>query len=305
MKKLKAEQLIARLKEFDSSITVCGDTTLSIDGFSSIYSYREGSLTWMKNGGDADISPVEKLTAVILGPDVSVNSSLSIHTSNPKYLFFKALEYMDDSSHESMIQPTAVIAKNAKLSAHVSIGHYSVIGAHAVIGENTVIGHHVVIGDHTVIGRNCHIKSGAVIGERGFGYSKHEGEYTPVPHYGKVILGNFVDVGSQTCIDRGTLEDTVIEDGVKIDNLCHIAHNVRIDRDCMIIANASIGGSVHVEQGSYIALCATVLNQKTIGKGSVVGMSSVVTKDIPPESVCAYSPARVLRQRTESDRQKY
>lgn len=114
-----------------------------------------------------------------------------------------------------------------------------------------------------------------------------------------------MQIGSNTCIDRRTIDDTVIGDGVKIDNLCHIAHNVVIGKNCCIITNASIAGSVQIGDGSYIAINASILNQKKIGDEALIGVGAVVTNDIPPNTVCAFSLARVIRERTRADKEKY
>lgn len=303
MMEIKAQELFEYLKKYDCNISMEGNGDYVIKGISSLNNYKKGSLTWIKKGGC--VSQISKVNAVILDKDAEIEADIKFYSINPKHVFFMAAELLDGRKKNVGISPTAIVAKTAKLAMDVSVGNYSCIGENVVIGQGTTIGEHVVISDNTVIGSNCIIKSGAIIGERGFGYSKAENKYFAVPHFGRVVIGDDVDIGNNTCIDRGTIDDTVIGNGVKIDNLCHIAHNVIIDENCCIIANSSIAGSVHIGRNSYIALSASILNQKEIGEGALVGMGAVVTKDIPEEMVCAFSPAKVIRKRTSVDKEKY
>lgn len=303
MKTVKAIELLNFLKTYGNDIEMIGDAETLITGISSLKNYKKNSLTWMKES--LQESTEQRIDAVVLLNGIDINAAVKFYSANPKFFFFKAAEFLMDKEKKAKVMPTAVIAESADLAWGVSVGHYTCIGENVKIGENTQIESHVVIGDNTIIGSNCNIKAGAVIGGRGFGYSKENGEYYPVPHFGRVIIGNFVDIGSNTCIDRGTIDDTVIGDGVKIDNLCHIAHNVVVGKNCCIITNASIAGSVQIGDGSYIAINASILNQKKIGDDALIGVGAVVTNDIPPSAVCAFSPARVIRERTEADRNKY
>ncbi len=143
------------------------------------------------------------------------------------------------------------------------------------------------------IGRNCIIKSGAVIGEIGFGYSVNEsGENFRIPHFGSVVIGDNVEIGgANTTIERGgTIEDTIIEKGVKIDDLCQISHNAHIGENTKIITNTSIYGSVKVGKNCYIST-SIIRNQLTIGDNVVVGMGSVVLKDVGDNLIAYGNPA--------------
>ncbi len=147
-----------------------------------------------------------------------------------------------------------------------------------------------------VIGYKSIIHSGTIIGTDGFGYFMEQDQYRKIPHFGGVWIGKYVEIGANTCIDRGTLDDTMIEDGVKIDNLCHIAHNVQIGKNSLIIACSLLGGSCRIGKGGYVAPGAIVKNQVTVGENSVIGMGAVVTKDIRAGVIAAGIPARVLRE---------
>lgn len=305
MNTVKAFELYNFMKRFGNDVSLVGDEEAKITGISSLANYKEGSLTWIKPGTDIGENQKVALTAVVLSKEIDVSASVKFYVNNPKFFFFKAAELLVGSSNNAVIAPSAVLSESAKIGKGVSIGPYSCIGKNTVIGENTQIGSHVIIENDVIVGNNCCIKSGAIIGGKGFGYSKVDDLYFPIPHYGGIVIGNYVDIGSNTCIDKGTLDNTIIKDGVKIDNLCHIAHNVIIEENCCIVANTTIGGSVKISKGSYVGISASIQNQKKIGTGSIVGMGAVVTKDVLENHVVAFSPARVIRKRTQTDFEKY
>jgi len=143
------------------------------------------------------------------------------------------------------------------------------------------------------IGQRVRIGAGARIGFDGFGYEKNEdGVWEHFPHRGGVKIGDDVDIGKNTCIDRGTLGDTVIGDGTKIDNLVHVAHNVKIGRNCMIIALTCIGGGVIIEDNSYVGIGSSIRDQVKIGEKAFVGMGAVVVKDVEENVTVVGNPAR-------------
>lgn len=147
------------------------------------------------------------------------------------------------------------------------------------------------------IGCNTIIHSGVVIGTDGFGYFDNEdGLHEKVEHFGGVSIGDNVEIGANTCIDRGTLDDTYIGNNVKIDNLCHIAHNVTIEENSMVIALSMLGGSSTLKKNVYIAPGVMVMNQVTIGERSLAGMGAVVIKDVQNNKVVIGVPAKELRE---------
>lgn len=166
----------------------------------------------------------------------------------------------------------------------------------STIGDNVTLGHNVVIHDKVVIGDNVVIGSNTVIGGEGYGYVKDlTGSLLKFPHIAGVIIGDNVEIGSNTAIDRGSLKDTVISEGVKIDNLVHIAHNVFVGSHTHIIANSMIAGSVQIGSGCWIAPSVNILEHLQIGDNATIGVGSVVTKNIPSEEVWTGSPARELK----------
>jgi UDP-3-O-[3-hydroxymyristoyl] glucosamine N-acyltransferase len=148
-----------------------------------------------------------------------------------------------------------------------------------------------------IIGENCEICKTAVLGNDGFGFEPDEnGDLVFFPHFGDVKVGNNVRIGSHTCVDRGNLNDTIICDNVKIDNLVHIAHNVKIEKNTLVVAGSVICGSVNIGENCFIGANSTIREHLTIGNNVIVGMGSVVTKNIPDGEIWAGNPAKFLKK---------
>lgn len=145
------------------------------------------------------------------------------------------------------------------------------------IGDESIIENNITIQGTVSIGNNCIIHFGAVIGTAGYGlFLLKDGAPQKVEHFGGVTIGNNVEIGANTCIDRGSIDDTFIESNTKIDNFCHIAHNVRIEESCMLVAESLICGSARINKKSHVAPGAIVKNQKTVGSELLIGMGAVV-----------------------------
>jgi UDP-3-O-[3-hydroxymyristoyl] glucosamine N-acyltransferase len=195
------------------------------------------------------------------------------------------------------LHPTAVVDSSATLADSCSVGANAVIGAGSSIGANTIIGPNVVIGANVRIGARSIVGPGSVLGFDGFGYTRHpDGTAERFPHFGGVLVGDDVEIGSNTSVDRGTLGDTVIEDGAKIDNLVHIAHNVRVGADAYVIAHAMIGGSTTIGARAWIAPNVAVRDGIVIGDDALVGLGSVVTKSVGDGQTVAGSPAMPIAE---------
>ncbi len=198
-----------------------------------------------------------------------------------------------------------LLAKNPKLSfinvmkeffydrKRKDIHPSAVIGENVFIGAGTVIHANVVIYDGVKIGKNCKIKAGAVIGGHGFGYVQNEHEeWIHFPHIGTVILGDDVEVGSNTCIDRGTLNDTIIHNGVKIDNLVQVGHNVIVGKNTIITSCSIIGGTTKIGVNCWIAPNVSIIDNINIGDNVFVGLGAVVVKDVSDNTRVKGTPAK-------------
>ena len=164
-----------------------------------------------------------------------------------------------------------------------------------IIGNDCIIGANTHIQKGSIIGNRVIIRSNVTIGNWGFGFVKDEkGNNINFPHYGSVVIEDDVQIGSSTCVDRGSLGDTIIKKGVKIDNLVHVAHNVVIGENSLIIACTMIGGSTSIGDNCWVAPSVTLRNGITIGENSTLGMGCLVTKDIPANVTVTGSPAILL-----------
>jgi UDP-3-O-[3-hydroxymyristoyl] glucosamine N-acyltransferase len=212
------------------------------------------------------------------------------------------------------VAATARIGKGARLGQQISVGEYAVIGADAKIGDLAVIGPHVVIGDGAEIGERARLNpgvtiyAGATIGARnlihagarigcdGFGYVFRDGAHQKIPHVGRCIIGDDVEIGANTTIDRGSIDDTIVGQGTKIDNLVHIAHNVRIGEKCLIMAQVGVAGSVTVGDGAILAGQAGVSGHLSIGAGARIAAQAGIFGDIPAGESWSGYPARPHRE---------
>lgn len=212
------------------------------------------------------------------------------------------------------VHPTAVVAEDAVVDADVCIEAYAIVGAGARIAAGCWIGSHSVVGDGAQLGagtrlypqvtiypgarlgERCAVHSGARIGSDGFGYVFHDGAHQKIPHVGGCIIGNDVEIGANSAIDRGSIDQTVIGDGTKIDNLVHVAHNVRIGRLCLLAAQVGIAGSVRVEDGVMMGGQVGVSGHHTIGARAVLTAQAGVFSDIPGGETWGGFPARPHRQ---------
>lgn len=196
------------------------------------------------------------------------------------------------------IHPSAFIDPGATLAPDVSIGAFACIGEGAVIGAGVRIAEHCVIGRHAQIGagtrlsarvtvadgcrlgERCIVHPGAVIGADGFGFAPHQGQWIKIEQLGGVQIGNDVEIGANTCIDRGALQDTVLEDGVKLDNLVQIGHNVRVGKHTAMAGCAGVAGSAIIGAHCTVGGGAIVLGHLTLADGVHISAASVVTRSI-------------------------
>ena len=217
---------------------------------------------------------------------------------------------------EAGVHPTAVVGRGATWQEPVAIGPHACLGREVQLGRNVRIGEGCVLGDGvavgddtqlfpgvtlypgTALGKRVIVHAGAVLGSDGFGYipGKAGGGHRKIPHVGRCLIGDDIEIGANTCIDRGSVDDTVIGSGTKIDNLVHIAHNVRIGARCLIMAQAGIAGSCQVEDDVIIAGQTGIADHITIGHGARLLVQSGIIADIPAEGTVSGYPARPHRE---------
>ena len=225
----------------------------------------------------------------------SQNKSLIVVT-NPKICLIKVGHQFFVDKLNPGIHSTSYIHPNAKTGETLYVGANSSIGE-CTIGNNVTIYPNVVINDKVIIGNHVTIKSGAILGFDGFGYERDESDnLVKFPQLGKLIIQDHVEIGSNTCIDKGSLSDTIIGFNTKINNLCHIAHNVVIGKNVVVTAQVNISGSTTIEDDVWIAPNASLRGHQRIGQGATIGMGAVVTKNVPSGETWIGNPARKLKK---------
>lgn len=193
------------------------------------------------------------------------------------------------------------IAAGAVLESDVELGDGCVIEANAVIGRGVILGNQVTVGanasvSHAIVGDRVVIYPGARIGQPGFGFAPNAGVPVKVPQLGRVIIGNDIEIGANTCVDRGSGHDTVIESGTMIDNQVQIGHNVLIGQGCVIVAQVGISGSTELEPYVQIGGQAGLTGHLTIGRGAKIAAGSGVFRDVPAGLTVCGAPAEPMKE---------
>lgn len=304
--------IVGILKIIPSRVT--GNPNLEIKGLSSFDDAGPHDLTFACDGAYLSRINETKAGAVLvpesfaLEPDVSIDCVL-LKTEHPKLSFFRILELLyPEKPLVPQIHARAVFGNNVTLGkgirvdANVIIGHNVTIGDHVHIMANGVIGDECSLGDHTIIkpnvtlmagsilGHHVIVHPGSVIGSDGFGFAPNAGTHEKLIHTGHVEIGNHVEIGACNTIDRGTLGVTLLGNGVKTDNLVHIAHNVKIGENTLVVAQVGIAGSTWVGKNVIIAGKAGISGHLTIGDSVIVGPYAGVSKDVPAKQIVSGIP---------------
>ena len=218
-----------------------------------------------------------------------------IVSDNPRLSMAKVIDNYFRSPSECLISGTAIIESSVVIGENVSIGEYCVIKGDVVIGDNTRIGHHVCISGKTRIGNNCWIKSGAVIGEEGFGFERDKNDINVhFPQIGDIVIGNNVFIGANSTIERAALDSTIIEDGVAVDDLTQVGHNVRIGKGSTLACGAVLCGGVQLGERCAVAPNACIRQKLIVGDDTVIGLGAVVVKNVPGNAVYIGNPAHAM-----------
>ena len=277
-----------------------GDSNILINSVASLESAHQNSISFFNNPRYSDLLRTTKAAVVIVNREsLSFRTGVSIVIDNPYLYFAKVSQLLNPSKslkkevHKSAIihpscklgqdiyiGPNVVIDENVSIDDGVVIHAGSMIEADSVIGKASVIHPHVVIKANTVIGKNCTLYAGCVIGSDGFGYAKDDSRWLAIPQIGRVTLGDNVDIGSNSTIDRGALDDTIISSGVKIDNLVQIGHNCMIGENTIIAGCVGIAGSAKIGKNCAIGGAAMILGHLSITDDVTISPGSMITRSI-------------------------
>ena len=221
---------------------------------------------------------------------------------NPRLAFVQLLKRtIDKTKGVSEISSDASIHNLDSIGKNCSIQPYTIIDSNSTIGDNCIIGNRVSIKNST-IGDNCIIQSGATIGEDGFAYERYpSGSLEHFPHLGRVIIGDNVDISANCSIARGSMTNTVIGEGTKLDALVHLAHNVKLGKNCEITAGTIIGGSTSVGDSTWTGLNSTLKDNIHVGNNVIVGAGAMVIKDVLDSDIVAGVPAKSIKSKVNTN----
>ncbi|MCF6149568.1 MAG: UDP-3-O-(3-hydroxymyristoyl)glucosamine N-acyltransferase [Candidatus Kuenenia sp.] len=295
---------------------IFGEGETVISGIASIEYAEKGDVTFIKNDALIPKALSSLASALVVHREIPELKKPYIVIKNPFYAFTLLME---DVAKKRFARP-ANIHHSAIISNNTTIGKGASIGAYVVIEDNVVIGNDVVIYPHTFIGKDCKIGDNAliyanvsirekcsigknviihcnsVIGDDGFGYLQIEKKHVKIPQIGTVEIGNDVEIGSMVTICRAAIDKTIIGNGVKIDNHSHVAHNVEIGDNTMLVGYAKIAGSAKIGKNVMIAEDVGVTDHATIGDNCVIGGGSKVYKSLKPGSVVWGAPAKAINE---------
>jgi UDP-3-O-[3-hydroxymyristoyl] glucosamine N-acyltransferase len=306
-----AEKLNCRLIGQGSTVTTV----------SSVQSATSDSLVFVENVQYLDAALRSSAAAVIAGDFAAGNKASKpiLISPQPRLIFARAAKLLRDPDRNREIHTTAIVLASAKIGKNVAIGARAILGERVRVGDETIIGPGSVIGNDAVIGSHCRIdpnvtmypgttlgdrvivQAGAVLGSEGFGYVRDSetGRYEQFPQIGRLVIEDDVEIGANSTIDRGALDETRIRRGTKIDNLVHIGHNAQIGHDVVIAAQTGLSGSVTIEDNVIMGGQVGIADHVRVEAGAILGaQSGIPTKKVIRGKGVVFwgTPARPIRE---------
>lgn len=262
-----------------------GDGEAIVDNLATIQNSNKTSLTFLSNKKYSKYIKTSEAKAFIVHQDfVNEDDKKNFLVSEDPYLSYamasKLFSPFYNDLNNSGIHSTAIVSSDAKIGNNVSIGANVYIGPNCVIGDNSCIQPNVSLVCNVKLGSNCNIFSGSVLGSDGFGYAPTKNGYVKIEQLGSLVIGDNVEIGAGCTIDRGALDDTIIHDGVKLDNQIHIAHNVDLGKNSAIAACCAIAGSTVIGENFRMGGLSGVLGHLSIADNVSVGAHTLITKNI-------------------------
>jgi UDP-3-O-[3-hydroxymyristoyl] glucosamine N-acyltransferase len=289
-----------------------GDTSITVASVSSLQSATSDSLVFVEDAQYLDAALGSSAAAVIVGNFAAGNFAASaakpiLISAQPRLTFARAAKLLRDPGHNRVVHPSAIVSASAKIGKNAAIGPRAVIGEYVNLGEETTIGSGAVIGDAVKIGSHCRIdanvtvypgttlgdrvivQAGAVLGSEGFGYVRdaQSGRYEQSPQIGRLVIEDDVEIGANSTIDRGALDETRIRRGTKIDNLVHIGHNCQLGENVVIAAQTGLSGSVTIEDNVVMGGQVGIGDHARVEAGAMLG------------GQCGILPKKVVRGKGE------
>jgi len=303
--------------------TIIGDHDIEVNDLSKIEEGKPGTLSFLSNPKYTKYIYTSQASIVVVNNDFEAEKEISctlIRVKDAYVAFSQLLEmYSQAKKQKTGISPLAHISKSAKIGENAYIGEFVVISDHVVIGDNAHIQPQAFIGENTKIGENvilyagakiysdciignsCTFHSGVIIGGDGFGFAPQEGDnYKKLPQIGNVIIEDQVEIGSNTTVDRATLGSTIIREGVKLDNLIQIAHNVIIGKHTVIAAQTGVSGTTTIGEYCMIGGQVGIAGHLKIGNKVMIAAQSGIGSNIADGKVIQGSPAFDIRPYTKS-----
>ena len=281
-----------------------GNGAITVTGVSSLQSATGESLVFVEDGEYLDAA-LQSAAAAIIAGDLAINAESKpiLISPQPRLTFTRAARLLAGPEPKGSVHPTAIVPDSAEIGTNVAIGARAILGEHVKVGAETTIGCGSVIGDNAAIGSYCRLDAnvtiypgttlgdrvivlaGAVLGSDGFGYVRDSqtGRYEQSPQIGRLIIEDDVDVGANSTIDRGALDETRIRRGAKIDNLVHIGHNCQIGENVVIAAQTGLSGSVTIEDNVIMGGQVGIGDHARVEAGAMLG------------GQCGILPKKVLR----------
>lgn len=294
--------------------TVVGAPEQIITGVSDIFDGAPNTITFLFNPKQKELIGKTAASAIIVSESELLGSKSGIVVENPRLAMAKVLGFFEPEIRKGGIHASVIIPDSAKLGKNVSIGAYTVIGENTQIENNVTIYNNVSIGsevfigedteifpqvsifDRTQIGKRVSIDMGTVIGSCGFGYETEKDIHHKIPQIGRVIIEEDVDIYANCTIDRGTIKDTIIGKGTKIDNLVQVAHNVKIGKGCLIAGQVGIAGSVTIGDYCIFGGQVGIKDGITIGDRAIFLAKTGITKSVEGGIIYSGNPCREVRE---------